>query len=201
VLGYWLGAEFVINMAFRRATLDSERPFVERDRFMDLVMDADQHVRRALLLQLMLGTLLMWQRGYLPTAAISVGLIVAASCAWLGLIELAHRWRKRPLGSSIAKLDRILRYLAILLLFYLAWQGSQQRLPIPEWLSGKLALFALVMSCGVAIRLILIRLFDSWQHLTETKKNNNTSSSFDAPIFSPPASWSCFGLRSSPCFS
>jgi len=157
-------------MAFRRATLDSERPFVERDRFMDLVMDADQHVRRALLLQLMLGTLLMWQRGYLPTAAISVGLIVAASCAWLGLIELAHRWRKRPLGSSIAKLDRILRYLAILLLFYLAWQGSQQRLPIPEWLSGKLALFALVMSCGVAIRLILIRLFDSWQHLTETKK-------------------------------
>ena len=55
VLGYWLGSELVINSTYRHVAWAADMPFEQRDRLMDHVMDADQHVRYALLLQLMLG--------------------------------------------------------------------------------------------------------------------------------------------------
>ena len=51
VLGYWLGAELVINSTYRYVSWSAAMPFPERDRLMQHVMDVDQHVRYALVLQ------------------------------------------------------------------------------------------------------------------------------------------------------
>ena len=55
VLGYWLGSELVINHTYRYVSWSAGMPFAERDRLMDHVMDVDQHVRYALVLQLRPG--------------------------------------------------------------------------------------------------------------------------------------------------
>ena len=66
VLGYWLGAEFVINSEFRFVCRAASMPFEERKRLMEHVMDVDQHVRYALVLQVGLGTVLSALLGYFP---------------------------------------------------------------------------------------------------------------------------------------
>ena len=56
VVGYWLGSDLVINSTFRYVSRTASLPFEERERLMDHVMDVDQHVRYALILQVWLGT-------------------------------------------------------------------------------------------------------------------------------------------------
>ena len=51
VLGYWLGADLVINSTYRYVSWSHGMPFAERSRLMDHVMHVDQHVRYALVLQ------------------------------------------------------------------------------------------------------------------------------------------------------
>ena len=59
MLGYWLGAELVINSTYRYVSWAATMPFAERDRLMEHVMDVDQHVRYALVLQAGLGVALV----------------------------------------------------------------------------------------------------------------------------------------------
>ena len=56
VLGYWLGSEFVINSGYRYVCRAATLPFIERNKLMDHVLDVDQHVRYAFILQIGLGT-------------------------------------------------------------------------------------------------------------------------------------------------
>lgn len=43
VLGYWLGAELVINSTYRLVCFADDMPFAQRDQLMDHVMAIDQH--------------------------------------------------------------------------------------------------------------------------------------------------------------
>ena len=72
VLGYWLGADLVINSTYRYVSWSHGMPFAERSRLMDHVMHVDQHVRYALVLQLALGISLAALNGYLPFGGIMV---------------------------------------------------------------------------------------------------------------------------------
>ena len=69
VLGYWLGAELVINSTYRYVSWSGAMPFPERDRLMQHVMDVDQHVRYALILQAGLGAALAALLGHVPGGA------------------------------------------------------------------------------------------------------------------------------------
>lgn len=66
VLGYWLGAELVINSTFRYVCYETSVPFTKRSRLMNHVMRVDQHVRYALILQATLGTALAALQGIIP---------------------------------------------------------------------------------------------------------------------------------------
>jgi hypothetical protein len=69
VLGYWLGSELVINSTYRLVAFGDRLPFDERTRLMEHVMDVDQHVRYALVLQAALGTALAALYGLVPGGA------------------------------------------------------------------------------------------------------------------------------------
>jgi len=173
VLGYWLGSEFVINSTFRYVCSSAEMPFNERNRLLEHVMTADQHVRYALILQLTLGFMLTALLGYIPgnntqaTTSLILGLL------WLALIETTHRSRHNSLGQKIAKVDRLLRYSVITGLIVTSLLVLIKPLPflqsiaisesLPKWLAIKLICFAAIMGCGVGIRLIIIRLYKIWR--------------------------------------
>ena len=162
VLGYWLGAELVINSTYRYVARSAGMPFAERGRLMQHVMHADQHVRYALVLQAGLGFALAAAYGYVPGAPGTTWLALGLCALWLGFVELVHRLRHHAAGARLAWLDRASRYLFMALLLALAAGLAGGDWPMPGWLRIKLALFAAVMACGVGIRLALVRHFRIW---------------------------------------
>lgn len=165
VLGYWLGAELVINSTYRYVSWSAAMPFAERNRLMDHVMNVDQHVRYALVLQAGLGTMLAALLGYVPGGATLALAALAAMAAWLALVELTHRLRHAGPGRRLAALDRGLRYAAIALLVTAAAAALGGRVSLPAWLAWKLVAFAGVIACGLAIRFALMAFYRTWSEI------------------------------------
>lgn len=162
VLGYWLGSEFVINSTFRYVSHAGAMPFAERDRLMDHVMDVDQHVRYALVLQAGLGTALAALFGYFPGGAALAWAAAAGAIAWLALVEATHRWRATARGQRLASIDRGLRYAAIAVLVGAGLLSPTGLVGLPGWLAWKLVAFAGVIGCGLGIRYAMMDFYGVW---------------------------------------
>ena len=167
VLGYWLGSELVINSTFRYVCWRGDMPFAERSRLLDHVMNADQHVRYAMALQVGLGLALMGLLGYVPGGHVTAIVAAVIAAAWLALVEVTHRARKTPVGAKIARVDRSLRWVAIAVLVAVAAAVAGGVLALPGWLAWKLLAFAGVIGCGLGIRFALIDFFGLWRELAE----------------------------------
>ncbi|WP_405236556.1 hypothetical protein [Lentisalinibacter orientalis] len=165
VLGYWLGSELVINSTFRYVSCADGLPFAERDRLLDHVMDVDQHVRYALILQLGLGTALAALYGYVPGGAALAVVAGLFAAGWLVLVELTHRRRRSSAGTMLALADHAVRHAVMLALLVLGALSLTGLVPAPGWLAWKMIMFAGVIVCGVGIRLALVRFFAVWQEI------------------------------------
>jgi hypothetical protein len=159
VLGYWLGSELVINSEYRFIVRRADLPVSARDAMTDHLMQADQHVRYALVLQAMLGTMLLAQLDLAP--GWTGMLALPAGLAWLALVEITHRARGTARGHMLARFDRGLRYGVAALLLASAFGVTDW----PGWLRLKLGLFAGIIGCGVLIRFKLIRHFAVWSEV------------------------------------
>lgn len=162
VLGYWLGSELVINSTYRYVSWGAGMPFAERNRLMDHVMDVDQHVRYALLLQATLGTILLALYGYVPGGTTLAWIAAGTGVAWLALVEATHRLRGSDLGRQLAAIDRGIRYLAVAALVAVALFAQQWFPALPRWLAWKLVAFAGVIACGLGIRFALMDFYRTW---------------------------------------
>lgn len=162
VVGYWLGSDLVINSTFRYVSRASSMSFGDRDRLLEHVLDVDQHVRYALILQVSLGTAIGALLGYLPGGGALAGVATLFGIAWMALVELTHRLRRNQSGRSMALVDRAVRYAAILTAVLVAAGTLIGCFSIASWLAIKLALFAGVIASGLGIRIELIRYFQVW---------------------------------------
>ena len=168
VLGYWLGAELIINSTYRYACYRDDLTAGVRIGIVDHVMTADQHVRYALALQLILGVMLAAVFGYVPGGNMTLTGAAIAGVLWLAFIEVVHRRRKMPSGILLARADRVSRYLLLVTLLLLSAGLIGSNWNLPFWLRVKLALFAAIIACGVGIRLTLIPQFVAWEQLRES---------------------------------
>ncbi|MEP3225560.1 MAG: hypothetical protein ABJO01_06265 [Parasphingorhabdus sp.] len=159
VLGYWLGSELCINSQYRFVCYRSDIEFAARDAVNDHLMDIDQHVRYALILQFVLGSLLALEIGYFDGGKLAQSLVVTFGIAWLALVEAGHRLRKQSVGSLLAKIDRGVRYSVA---FALPAAALFVFANAPFWLGAKLLLFSGVIACGVVIRFVLFKHFEYW---------------------------------------
>ena len=168
VVGYWFGSELVINATYRYVSYGRGMPFAERSRLMDHVMNADQHVRYALVLQAGLGVVLAALLGYFPGGnALALGAALAAA-AWMVLVEATHRWRKAPSGAVLARIDRIVRYTAIAILLTAALAALTGEIELPLWLTLKFAAYAGVIACGLSIRFFIMDFYRAWVEIAKT---------------------------------
>lgn len=162
VLGYWLGSELVINSTYRYVSFSGAMPFAERSRLMEHVMNVDQHVRYALVLQFGLGFALAALYGYVPGGEQTAWIAGLLAALWLAFVEAVHHLRHRPIGRRLAAVDRGSRYVVMALLVAVAISLVGGDWAMPVWLRLKLALFAGVMASGVGIRFALISHFRTW---------------------------------------
>lgn len=175
VLGYWLGTELVINSTYRYVSYSDQMPFAERSRLLEHVMDADQHVRYALVLQASLGVAIAALYGYVPggaTLAIVAGVV---GLLWLGFVEVVHRRRHTESGKKLAAFDRGSRYVLMVVLLGVALGLIGGGWPMPAWLRWKLAFFAAAMMCGIGIRFALIAHFRTWAIMTREGPSDETN--------------------------
>jgi hypothetical protein len=161
-LGYWFGAELVINSTYRFVCYADDMPFADRDQLMSHVLRVDQHVRYALILQVSIGTMLAAKVGYIPGGELMTLAAGIFGLCWLLFIETVHRMRKQAIGHRLAFADRIFRYGLITLLLLIAASIVGHSWPLPEWLRWKFVFFAGVIACGAGIRLVLIKQFKIW---------------------------------------
>lgn len=167
MLGYWLGAELVINSTYRYVAYGSDIPFPDRNRLMQHVMHVDQHVRYALVLQAGLGVALAALYGYVPGGTTTAWAAAVLAAAWLVFVEVVHRLRLTARGKRLAKLDRGMRYLLIALLLAIAFGMVGGGWSMPAWLRLKLGLFAGVVASGVGIRLALLGHFRTFAKMAK----------------------------------
>lgn len=173
-VGYWLGSELVINSTYRYVAFSAGMPFPERNRLMDHVMNVDQHVRYALVLQGGLGTMLLALLGYMLGGVVAAWAAATLAMAWLLLVEITHRQRKEPLGATLARVDRLVRYLAVVVLAGAAGAGFLNLAGLPRWLMWKFVLLALIVACGLGIRFALMAFFRAWEELADTGSTPGT---------------------------
>jgi len=159
VLGYWLGAELAINSTYRYVAYGADMHFPERSRLMKHVMQIDQHVRYALVLQVGLGFALAALYGHVPGLSATIWGAAILMAVWLAFIEVVHRRRGTPSGLRLANFDRRMRYLMVAILVAIAVGLVGAGWSMPPWLRLKLALFAGVIASGIGIRLALLRHF------------------------------------------
>ena len=176
VVGYWLGAELVINSSFRYVCYKTDMAFLERNRLMDHVMDVDQHVRYALVIQTFLGLMIALRIGYIPGGQSIFVAVLIIGLIWLSFVELVHRVRHQAYGNKLARIDRGLRYLLMAALILVAMGVIGDHWPMPGWLRWKLLLFACVIACGVAIRFFLIKFFTTWRMMEQQGPDENSNS-------------------------
>ena len=180
VLGYWLGADLVINSTYRYVCWARNLPFDERNKLMDHVMHVDQHVRYALVLQLALGSSLAALHGYLPYGLVTVALAAGVAVAWVILLELVFRLRTSPWGPLLDRIDLLAWVSAGILLLLMSLAAFAQWIPMPRWLAIKLALFGGVFLAGVGIRVALKTFFDAWQEVAQHGSNDAREASIQS---------------------
>src|SRR5690348_8958629 len=106
IVGYWLGSELVINSTYRYVCFGARTQFAERNRLMEHVMSADQHVRYALALQVTTGFALAARYGFVPGGGTTAWIAVVLGALWLTFIEAVHRLRHGRAGRRLGAIDR-----------------------------------------------------------------------------------------------
>lgn len=153
VMGYWLGSELVINAVSHYVVHATSLSGKERIRLWDFVLDVDQHVRNAMIVSVPLGFTLAAYLGVSPiTGGWLLGLWIA-SALWLWFMWLVHLRRKLPSGPILAHWDWRIRYVLVAAFASAgAWSLATGRPFSARWLALKLVLFAMAISCGLAVR-------------------------------------------------
>ena len=132
---------------------------------MSHVLDVDQHVRYALVLQAGLGTTLAILLGYLPGGGGTAVLVALVAVVWLIFVEVVHRLRESSVAARLALFDRGIRYLLMALLIGFWAVAIGGFFDVQAWLAWKLLCFAGVLVCGVGIRIQIIAFYRVWREL------------------------------------
>jgi len=150
---YWLGADIGVFYSARYVqdttlTLESRRTAL---RIMGWI---DQLPRYSLVLMLPIGTTLGMAIGVidLPSFAPVVTWLIGA--AWLWFVWAIHHFQGTPLAERLRSIDLIWRFILVGALLMTGAAGLVGQGPlVTDWISLKVALFGVLVFCGIMIRM------------------------------------------------
>jgi hypothetical protein len=160
VMGYWLGSDFVLNALTHYFKNAKDMPVAQRLKLWDFLLLVDQHPRNALILSIPLGFQLAADLELSPIKGPALAAVWAASLAWFGYIWVLHFQVGKPAYRPLSRIDLGVRYALIAVLFVLGAASVATEGPLTaKWLGAKVALFALIIACGLGIRHHIARVY------------------------------------------
>lgn len=153
IMGYWLGSDFVLNALTHYFKNAKSLSVDERMKLWDFLLLVDQHPRNALILSLPLGFQLAAQLELSPITGPWLTALWVISIAWFIFIWVLHYQVGKPTYRPLSKIDLTFRYVLIAVLLVVGLASVFGDGPLgAKWLGAKVALFALIISCGLGIR-------------------------------------------------
>ena len=158
LLTYWLGADLGVFYS-SRYVLKPELTPASRAVALKIMAWLDVAPRLCLVLFLPSGVTLMALDDYGKDIFAGWPLVGvwAAGLAWLGLVLADHVLHESPLHALVRRLDLLVRFAVVIGLLGSAAYALVADSPFgvdtnPKWLGGKVALYAVAVGCGIAIR-------------------------------------------------
>ena len=149
---YWLGADLGVFYAARFArdgTLSREA----RGMAVRIMGWIDQVPRYCLVLMLPVGYTLAREVGVVRLPDVGLIILWVIAAAWLSMVWAIHHFQGTPRADRLRKLDLAWRVVLSLGLLWDAWQGFRGTGHLfADWISIKFLLFALLIFCGIMIR-------------------------------------------------
>jgi hypothetical protein len=151
---YWLGGD--IGVFHSAGYVRSARYSIEARRTAQKILVwVDQIPRYCLVLMLPVGYSLAAELGAvrLPPAFFVLLWVIAA--AWLWMVWAIHHFQGSALGERLRRIDLGWRWVLLFGLLWDAWTGFRGTGHLlTDWISLKFLIFALILFCGIMLRLL-----------------------------------------------
>jgi hypothetical protein len=156
VFGVWFGTDLA-TFFLSRKVLDTDYGVDTRRVLAGSMLGVEVIARLALPTMLALGLCLSIEVGLLDVARSWQIPIALVAAAWVAMVWTIHRSGGGELGSRLAGFDLVVRSVICAVLWVVGlWSAFGQDGPfLGQWLGAKVTLFALIMTCGIAIRFML----------------------------------------------
>lgn len=158
LLTYWLGADLGVFYS-SRYVLRADLPPASRAVALRIMAWLDVTPRLCLVLFLPSGVTLMALDDYGRDTFSGWPLVVVwvAGLGWLGLVLADHLMHDSPLHGLVRRLDLWVRFGVVAVLLAASSYALVAAAPFgaetnPKWLGAKVALYAIAIACGIAIR-------------------------------------------------
>lgn len=152
---YWLGGDLGTFLASKQV-INRQLSAESRQVALKIMLACDMGPKLAMPLIFALGLHLAWLGGMLPLTAGAVALAWAVSLYWFGVVMVLSLSEGKPFTITLSKIDFYFRIVVVLvILAYAASVLSGAQGGAADWAAWKLVVFAVLVSCGIAIRLHL----------------------------------------------
>jgi hypothetical protein len=151
---YWLGGDVGV---FYSATFVRNAAVSIEGRRMALKILAwvDQIPRYCLVLMLPVGYTLALRVGVVRLPIPFMVALWVIALGWLWMVWSIHHHQGTPFGERLRKIDLAWRFVLAGGLLFDAWQGfTRTGHLLTDWISLKFTIFALLIGCGIMIRLL-----------------------------------------------
>jgi len=150
---YWLGGDigvFYSATFVRNRTLSVEA----RRTALKILVWVDQIPRYCLVLMLPVGYTLALRLGVVRLPPTFMVILWVIGLGWLWMVWSIHHHQGTPFGERLRKIDLSWRFVLTAGLLFDAWQGfTRTGHLLTDWISLKFVIFALLIFCGIMIRL------------------------------------------------
>lgn len=152
---YWLGGDLGVFYT-SRYVCDPKLSRETRATVAHIMLFLDMAPRICLVLMLPVGVSLAAQIKLILLDTFSLAVLWVFSIAWLVLVVAVYRMENSTLGKRLQQFDMFLRVVIIAVLVWLSLSALAGHGYISgTWLAFKLLIFALIIACGLAIRVLL----------------------------------------------
>ncbi len=165
---YWLGGDLGVFYSSFVVT-DSKTPPAGRAAAARILIAVDQVPRYCLILMLPVGLALAGRLALVQFSTTIWLLIVVATLGWIALVTLIHVRHGDSLAQGLAKLDFVIRLGVIATLLFVGGSSLMGQGPIPApWVGAKMVLLAIIIACGLGIRMVFKPFVPAFQTLMQS---------------------------------